>query len=286
MPVNIKNFDAKKFRPNNTQFFNDISKFDVPSPEEELMYFNLAKKGDKEAKDKLFMGHQRFIYSLAKHLSCNPETILDYVSEGNIGLSIAFDKYDPTVGVRFITFASYYIRREMNLYYERVEKIISQSNKQKYKSKINKIKHDYFHEYGVMPNSEEIIYQLETKYNIIVKNKSDVYECTVNSINIDKDDEHYHSELDGLYNKKTYSQNEYEDEIEKTHIKCVVADLLNDLNERDADIIKMSYGINYPYEYSNEDISAKHKLTPSRINMIKKNIISELKEKIVFKNVV
>ena len=48
----------------------------------------------------------------------------------------------------------------------------------------------------------------------------------------------------------------------------------------------MTYGIDYPYEYSNEDISDKHHLTPSRINMIKKQVISELKEKIVYRNVV
>lgn len=286
MALNIKNFETKKFTSDSRQYLNDISKFEVPSPEDELMYFKLAKKGDKNAKDTLFMGHQRFIFALAKHFSKNSEDVLDYVNEGNIGLSIAFDKYDPTVGVRFITFASYYIRREMSQYYEYSEKIVIQSNKQKYKSKINKIKHDYFKEYGILPTYEEIISLLEEKYNIKIKDKSDVYDCCVNSINIDKDDDFYNSDFENLYNKKSHAHNEYEIEIKKEYIKSLVSKLLGELSERDADIIKMSYGIDYPYEYSNEDISNKHHLTPSRINMIKKQVISELKEKIVYRSVV
>ena len=286
MTLDIKKFETKKFSLNNRQFLNDISKFDVPSPEEELNYFNLAKKGDKTAKDKLFMGHQRFIYALAKHFANSPETILDFVNEGNIGLSIAFDKYDPTVGVRFITFASHYIRREMSLYNDRVEKIVMQCNKQKYKCKIKKIKRDYFNEYGIMPTHEEIITQLKDKYGITVKDKSDVYDCNVNSININKDDEYYNSEIEDRYNKKSQTCNDYEDEIESDYVKSLISSLLNGISERDADIIKMSYGIDYPYEYSNEDISLKHDLTPSRINMIKKKVIEELKEKIVYRNVV
>ena len=103
MSLNLSNFHTKIFAHSNNQFLQDIKKFDVPTPEEELALFELAKNGDKEAKDKLFMGHQRFIYALAKRYSKNETEVLDYVNEGNIGLSIAFDKYNPTVGVRFIT---------------------------------------------------------------------------------------------------------------------------------------------------------------------------------------
>ena len=124
------------------------------------------------------------------------------------------------------------------------------------------------------------------KYGITVKDKSDVYDCNVNSININKDDEYYNSEIEDRYNKKSQTCNDYEDKIESDYIKTLISSLLNGINERDADIIKMSYGIDYPYEFSNEDISLKHDLTPSRINMIKKKVIEELKEKIVYRNVV
>ena len=284
--LDITNVSTKIFSKRNLQFLQDIKRFPVPNVDEELLLFEMAKNGDNDAKNKLFMGHQRFIYSLAKQFSYDGEDVLDYVNEGNIGMSIAFSKYDPSFGVRFITYASNYIRREMNAFYLKTNNIIQQTNKQKFKAKIKRIKETYFNEYGFYPSVDEIVYQLKEKYDINVKDKSDVYEVFINSININKDDENYNSDVAHSFDKKTLSYNSYEKDIDAEGIKHFIDEALKNVKKRDAEIIKMLYGIGYDREYSSEEIAYKYDVTTSNINTIKKKVIDELKKKIVYRNVV
>lgn len=286
MSLNLSNFQTKIFAHSNNQFLQDIKKFDIPTPEEELTLFELAKNGNKEAKNKLFMGHQRFIYALAKHYSKNETEVLDYVNEGNIGLSIAFDKYNPTVGVRFITYASHYIRREMGQYLNETEDLVRKCNKNKFKTKINEIKKSYFNENGCYPSLDEIINQLNEKYGLKVKNKCDIYDTNISSINIDKDDDNYNSEIESSYNIKTSSYNDYNKTIEYEAIKNDVSIILSTVSERDADIIKMIYGIGYPRPYSFEEIAEKHNLKDTSINIFKNKILEKLRKTFVYKQAI
>ena len=285
MPLNIKNLETKFFANRSTQFLQDIKNFKVPSPEEEILLFEKAKNGDKLAKDKLFMGHQRFIYALAKQYSTNGDEILDYVNEGNVGMSIAFDNFDPSVGVKFITYASHYIRREMNRFLNNTNVIVRQTNNAKFKSKVREIKNDFFKKNGFYPNSNEIIFTLKEKYGFNVKNEQDIYDIEFNSINIDKDDNNYNSDAECSYNMKTSSFNDYEKEIEKESIKNQIENILSLLNERDADIIKMTFGIGYSRQYTFEEIAEKHNLKESSINILKGKILEKLRNKCIYNNV-
>ena len=60
--LDITNVNAKLFAKRNLQFLQDIKQYKVPTVDEELLLFEMAKNGDESAKNKLFMGHQRFIY--------------------------------------------------------------------------------------------------------------------------------------------------------------------------------------------------------------------------------
>lgn len=284
--LDITNVSTKIFSKRNLQFLQDIKRFPVPSVDEELLLFEMAKNGDNEAKNKLFMGHQRFIYSLAKQFSCDGEDVLDYVNEGNIGMSIAFTKYDPSVGVRFITYASNYIRREMNAYYLKTNNIIQQTNKQKFRAKIKKIKESYFNEYGFYPSVDEIVLQLKEKYDINVKDKSDVYEVFINSININKDDEHYNSDIAHSFDKKTLSYNSYEKDMDAENIKYFIDEVLKTVKKRDADIIKLSFGIDCDRECSTEEIADKYNITTANVNNIKNKVLKHIKENFVYREVV
>lgn len=284
--LDITNVSTKIFSKRNLQFLQDIKRFPVPSVDEELLLFEMAKNGDNEAKNKLFMGHQRFIYSLAKQFSYDGEDVLDYVNEGNIGMSIAFTKYDPSVGVRFITYASNYIRREMNAYYLKTNNIIQQTNKQKFRAKIKNIKATYFNEYGFYPSVDEIVCQLKEKYGINVKDKSDVYEVFINSININKDDENYNSDIAHSFDKKTLSYNSYEQDIDIEDIKHFIDEALKTVKKRDADIIKLSFGIGCDRECSTEEIADRYNITRANVNNIKNKVLKHIKENFILRDVV
>ena len=278
MSLDIKKYNLK-FRSNNSQhFLNSISKYKIPTVDEELFLFESAKNGDKNAKEMLFMGHQRLIYSMAKYFSKNEDDIMDYVSEGNIGLYIAFNSYNPSIGVRFITYAAYYIRREMNAYCNKTNNMIQQTNCAKLKPKIKAIKKEYFNEYGQYPDTDTIVELLKEKYDIDVKNKKDVYDVTINSISIEKDDDFYNSEIENLYNTKTSSLNNIETITEKQHVSETINRLLGTLTQKERDIMKMLFGIDeYDYEHSLDDVANKYNTSPTVIKNIKNKVIEKLK---------
>ena len=101
-------------------YLNDIRKFEVLTPEEELAIFDKIKNGTEAesiaAKQKLMECNQRFVYSVAKEYARGND-ILDIVNEGNKGMAEAIDRFDHTRGMKFITYAVWYIRRAIVSYY-------------------------------------------------------------------------------------------------------------------------------------------------------------------------
>lgn len=261
----------------NNAYLKSIRNYEVPSAEEEVELCRLAKKGDKDAKDKLVMGHQRLIYSFAKQYAKNNNEIIDYVNEGTIGLIKAIDTYDETKGFRFITYASYYIRREMRYFLSSTNVMVERSNFLKLDVKLKQIKHDFYTENGYYPSVETIIDIFKTRFDINIKDKSDVFDIIINSINIGKDEDYYNSDVESMFNFKTHSHNEYEYTSGQDYIKECASRLINTLPERDADVIKMLYGIGeYEHEYSISDVADKYNLNVATIGVIKKKALIKM----------
>ena len=113
--MNTKNYNCKFYSGNDTlnKYLSDIGKYKVLTLEEEVELFERICDGDEQAKARIVESNQRFVYSLAKIYSKNEDEVLDYVNEGNIGLITAIDTFDVTKGMKFITYAVWYIRRSM-----------------------------------------------------------------------------------------------------------------------------------------------------------------------------
>ena len=91
----------------------DLEKTKLISPEREVELARLAANGDEKARNELVTANLRFVVSVAKMYAGNPEDFSDVVAAGNMGLIEAAEKFDPTRGFKFISFAVWYIRKEM-----------------------------------------------------------------------------------------------------------------------------------------------------------------------------
>lgn len=105
----ITNRDSESF----SQYLKDVSVKPLITSEQEVELTRLIKSGDKRAKDKLIEANLRFVISIAKQFQGRGLDLEDLVSEGNIGLIKASEKFDETRGMKFITYAVWWIRQSI-----------------------------------------------------------------------------------------------------------------------------------------------------------------------------
>lgn len=96
-----------------TAYFNDINKYPLIDPQEESDLAIRIKQGDKQALQRLINGNLRFVVSVAKQYQKKGLNLEDLISEGNIGLVTAAERFDHTKGFKFISYAVWWIRQSI-----------------------------------------------------------------------------------------------------------------------------------------------------------------------------
>ena len=96
-----------------TSYFNDINKEQMVEPDEESDLAIKIQQGDKTALQKLIKANLRFVVSVAKQYQNKGLPLEDLISEGNIGLVKAAERFDHTKGFKFISYAVWWIRQSI-----------------------------------------------------------------------------------------------------------------------------------------------------------------------------
>jgi RNA polymerase nonessential primary-like sigma factor len=94
-------------------YLNEIGANPLLTPEQELFFSRLARQGDQAARQKMIEHNLRLVVNIAKHYLNRGLPLLDLVEEGNLGLIHALDKFDPERGFRFSTYATWWIRQNI-----------------------------------------------------------------------------------------------------------------------------------------------------------------------------
>lgn len=266
-------------------FLKDTSQYKVLSPSEEAELIDKMLAGDEEAKNMLIACNQRFVYSVAKWYG-NDSNILDLVEEGNKGLITALETYDKakSKGKRFLSYAIWYIKREIQAYLNGENLLIRKTNNTKTVYKLNKIKQKFYAEHNRYPDVDEIAEILETEYGLKIKEKEDLLDITTTSINTCFDDEDSRAfENTPFFTERTAIENEYLDEMDKEFNSVVSGALMSVLTEREQTIIKMAFGIGYNKEYTNPEIGEELGMTGERVRQLKNGAIKKMQDVAVSK---
>ena len=94
-------------------YLRDISRYQPITPEQEQILTQAACQGDAEAREQLILAHLPLVVRVAKLYMPPCDEIMDLIQEGNIGLITAVDKFDPTRGTKFSTYAFFWINKQI-----------------------------------------------------------------------------------------------------------------------------------------------------------------------------
>ena len=273
----IKNM-AYKFTSQSSEvqaYLKSIRKYKVMTDDEEKEAFAAYKStGDRAAFDRIVNSNQRIVFSEAKKFARREADIMDFVDDGNIGLIQAVDKFDPSLGYKFITLAIYYIRRNMgNFSFDNAE--IKKSNAAKYLSAVAKIKKEFFQREMRDPSTYEIIDELNER-GFAVKDARDILDVNIKSIDDPVSDDINYAESEE-FSRASASINTIEKKIDKEDKDAKATAALSAIDQRSKDIIRMSFGIGFDKQYTDTEIAKHFGLTNMRISQLKRDALKKMK---------
>ena len=146
-------------------YLSDIQKFDLLSKEEEYdLLRRIREENDEQARQLLILSNLRLVISTAKKSLGNGLPLIDLISEGNIGLIKAINKFDYKKGHRFSTYAVWWIKQAIKKSIINTGRDIRiPSYKYEQLAKVNKVIKEYTAKYGEGPSTEYIAKKVERK---------------------------------------------------------------------------------------------------------------------------
>lgn len=222
------------------RYLESVKGYKILTVDEELELFKQYKENNSiSAKNTLIESNQRFLISSAKQF-CNDESIMDLINEGNIGLITALDKYDSTMGFRFLSFASYYIKMFMINYLNNNSRTVKMPKEYKM---IEGIKENFYKNKERYPSKEELQDIVKTEKNINVN--FDTYSCvsinSFSSVKYDDDIENGNVE-DVILSYYGLNTNDFEEKQTTDYNKYVICEALKKLKDKERNRIEVCFG--------------------------------------------
>lgn len=254
------------------RYLQDINREEMISPDEETELARRIHKGDNEALEKLVKANLRFVVTVAKQYLGQGIGLIDLINEGNIGLITAARKFDETRGFKFISYAVWWIRQSiLQALAENSRLVRLPLNQVGNVSKVNRFFNKFVQENERRPSPDEVAEALgvdDYKVNNVVFSSGR---------HISMDAPLVEDEDSCLLDLMTSQDNEVTDStLISESMKEEVHRALDALPEREAEVIKMYFGINTP-ELGLEEIGNRLNLSRERVRQIKEKALSLLR---------
>ncbi|MBF62387.1 MAG: RNA polymerase subunit sigma [Xanthomarina sp.] len=255
------------------KYLQDISKLPLITADEEVELAQRIREGDQLALDKLTTSNLRFVVSVAKQYQNQGLTLPDLINEGNAGLVKAAKRFDETRGFKFISYAVWWIRQAILQALAEQSRIVRLPlNKIGSINKINKAYSYLEQAHQRPPSPEEIAKELEMTV-------SDVKQSLKNSgRHLSMDAPLKEGEDSSLYDVVKSGESPNPDKtLMNDSLNLEVNRALNTLSQREADVVRLYYGINNEQPMSLEEIGETFGLTRERVRQIKEKGIRRLR---------
>jgi RNA polymerase primary sigma factor len=257
------------------QYFQEIGKYELLKPEEEIELAIKIKNGDMEAQNRLISANLRFVVSVAKMFQNQGLSLGDLINEGNIGLVKAAQRFDETRGFKFISYAVWWIRQGiMSAIADQSRVVRLPLNRVANLTQLGRAYRELEQQFERKPTTEELAKILditsdEVAYIIQISGRQVSVDAPIKN-----SDENKTTLMDLLPNEDhpTPDKNLMNDSLVRE-----VEGILSTLDKREAEVIKLSFGIGTGQKATLEEIGERFNLTRERIRQIKEKALRKLR---------
>jgi len=257
-------------------YLREIGKIPLLTAEEELTLANRVVDGDKKAKDEMAEANMRLVVSIAKRYSGRGLDFLDLIQEGNTGLLRAVEKFDPSKGFKFSTYATWWIRQAITRAIADQARVIRiPVHMVETINKLLRTQRRMTQELNREPTIDELAKELEMepdKIEYVMKIKQDV-----NSLDAAVRDDEEDSVLgDFIEDEDTKSP---DDTATEQLLKEQVQEILESaLSDRELKIVKMRFGLEDGKNHTLEEVGHEFAVTRERIRQIEAKALAKLRK--------
>ena len=261
-------------RHRSTCILQDIGRVELITADEEVVLAQKIKAGDQKALDKLVKANLRFVVSVSKQYQNQGLSLPDLINEGNMGLIKAAQRFDETRGFKFISYAVWWIRQSILQALAEQSRIVRLPlNKIGAINKINKTFAKLEQQLEREPIAEEI---------------SELLDILPEDIRETMKNQGRHMSMDAPLGNLEDGGSMYEllenthevtpdNELIKESLRNEIDRALTGLTSREADVVRLYYGLSGGHSHSLEEIGEKFELTRERVRQIKEKAVRRLK---------
>ena len=256
------------------QYLRDVSRHELITPEREKELGALAQKGDQDAIQELARANLRFVISVAKKYQNRGVSLTDLIQEGNVGLVTAARKFDPEQGVKFISYAVWWIRQAILASLANHGRAVRVPlNRASDLARIFREKERLKQEKGREPTTDELAEATHLTPELVESLQ------TLNSAEIRLDAPIGDSEDSQLVERFiTEEAAEPEVEVERRLLTEPITEALETLEPRDAKVLRLYFGLEGEREHTLEEIGNMLGVTRERIRQLRDRALRRLRE--------
>ncbi len=257
------------------KYLQEIGKVDLITADEEVELARKIRAGDQSALEKLTKANLRFVVSVSKQYQNQGLSLPDLINEGNLGLIKAAQRFDETRGFKFISYAVWWIRQSILQALAEQSRIVRLPlNKIGSINKINKAFSKLEQEYEREPSPSEIAGMLEITETEVKESMKNTGRHVSMDAPLTTGDDNAGSMYDVMQADDSPSP---ENGLLNESLRREIERALHTLTSREADVVRLYFGLSGEHAMTLEEIGEKFDLTRERVRQIKEKAIRRLK---------